>query len=53
MHTIERHHEKIQDAQALTARAERLHQQFRGYGTQIHLSRANEPRTMTAVGKSK
>ena len=53
LHTIDRHHERISDAAALKSRAERLHQQFRGYGTQVHLSRANEPRAMTAAGKAK
>jgi CheY-like chemotaxis protein len=52
MHTLERHRDRIEDAEALVARAERLHKLFRGYGTQVHLSRANEPRTMTAAGKS-
>jgi hypothetical protein len=51
MHTLERHRDRIEDAEALAARAQSLHTQYRGYGTQVHLSRANEPRTMTAVAK--
>lgn len=52
LHTLERHANEIDDIGPLRQRAELLHKQYRGYGTQIHLSRANEPRTMTAVGKS-
>jgi CheY-like chemotaxis protein len=51
LHTIERHAGEITDVDGLQQRAQLLHEQYRGYGTQIHLSRANEPRTMTAVGK--
>jgi CheY-like chemotaxis protein len=51
LHTLERHRSRIANAEALMVRADRL-QKFRGYGTQVHLSRANEPRTMAAVGKA-
>ena len=51
MHTIERHHDRIADADAQQQRAKRLHDRYRGYGTQVHLGRADDPRTMTAVSK--
>jgi hypothetical protein len=49
LHTIERHHERIEGADALLERAKMLHQRYRGYGTQVHLSRAGDPRLMTGV----
>ncbi len=51
LHTIERHHAQLDDAATMSAQAQSLHKLYRGYGTQVHLSRANEPRTMTAAGK--
>ncbi|MEO8155372.1 MAG: response regulator [Rhizobacter sp.] len=52
LHTINRHHDKIEGAASLKERVTILHDKYRGYGTQIHLSRANEPRSMTAAGKA-
>jgi len=53
LHTIERHFDRVDGAESLKLRAETLHSQYRGYGTQVHLSRANDPRTMAAVGREK
>jgi CheY-like chemotaxis protein/Tfp pilus assembly protein PilF len=53
LHTIERHFDRVDGAESLKLRAEALHSQYRGYGTQVHLSRANDPRTMAAVGREK
>ncbi|MBC7954797.1 MAG: response regulator [Cytophagales bacterium] len=49
LHTIERHHAHIDGADALLQQAKLLHQRYRGYGTQVHLSRAGDPRIMTGV----
>jgi hypothetical protein len=51
LHTIERHHDQIDGADALLKQAQLLHQRYRGYGTQVHLSRASDPRLMTGVSK--
>ncbi|CAN7153455.1 response regulator [Rhizobacter sp. LjRoot28] len=52
LHTLERHGAAIERAPDLLTRVQALHQQYRGYGTQVHLSRANEPRAMAAAAKS-
>ncbi len=52
LHTLERHHDRVEGAPTLKARADALHAQYRGYGTQVHMSRANEPRSMTAAAKA-
>jgi CheY-like chemotaxis protein len=49
MHTIERHRERIEGAEQLYEKAKLLHSRYRGYGTQIHLSRGGDPRMMTGV----
>ncbi len=49
LHTIERHHARIPDAETLLQRAKLLHQRYRGYGTQVHLSKGGDPRIMTGV----
>jgi Tfp pilus assembly protein PilF len=48
-HTLERHHERIDDVATLRDRAKSLHERYRGYGTQVHLSRGGDPRMMTGV----
>jgi tetratricopeptide (TPR) repeat protein len=52
LHTLERHREHIEDADGLLQRVQSLHKQYRAYGAQVRLSRANEPRTMTAVSSA-
>jgi DNA-binding NarL/FixJ family response regulator/Tfp pilus assembly protein PilF len=42
LHTIERHQGRLENVETLKARAQALHAQYRGYGTQVHLSRTNE-----------
>lgn len=51
LHTIERHHARIPDAEALLKRAKLLHERYRGYGTQVFLSPVSDPRMLTGVGK--
>ena len=51
LHTIERHRERITDVEALHQRAKLLHDRYRGYGTQVQLSRAGDPRMMAGVAK--
>lgn len=48
-HTIERHHDRIDGVEALHDRARLLHERYRGYGTQVHLGRADDPRLLTGV----
>jgi CheY-like chemotaxis protein/Tfp pilus assembly protein PilF len=50
MHTIERHRERIEGAEQLYDKTKLLHSRYRGYGTQVHLSRGGDPRMMTGVG---
>lgn len=49
LHTIERHHDRIPDADVLLQRAKLLHQRYHGYGTQVHLSKGGDPRIMKGV----
>ncbi len=50
LHTIARHRARIEGVDLLNSKAESLHKQYRAYGAQVHLSRANEPRAMAAAG---
>ena len=52
-HTLERHHRAIADAQALAMEVNELHRQYRSYGTQVHLSRVDDPRTMASAARSR
>ena len=49
--TLERHAKRIGDTQALQGRAEALNARYRSYGTQVRLSRADDPRTLVAVAR--
>lgn len=49
LHTIERHRDNIADVSGLEQRARLLHARYRGYGTQVHLSRGGDPRMMTGT----
>ncbi|MEY4561713.1 MAG: hypothetical protein RLZZ618_990 [Pseudomonadota bacterium] len=51
MHTLERHGANIQGADTLMAQAQALHVKYRGYGAQVHLSRAGNPRVLATVAK--
>lgn len=52
LHTLNRHHKSIPDAIALQQRAKVLHDRYRSYGTQVHLTKADDPRTLTAAAKT-
>ncbi|MCW7538652.1 response regulator [Aquabacterium sp. A7-Y] len=52
-HTLERHRQTIDDAAALGEQANELHRRYRSYGTQVHLSRADDPRTMASAARSR
>ena len=51
MHTLARHKDRIQDAVGLMARAKAMHDRYRSYGTQVHLSKVDDPRSLSAVAK--
>jgi CheY-like chemotaxis protein len=51
LHTLERHGSKIPDHARLDNAVKELHSRYRGYGTQVQLSRATDPRTISAVAK--
>jgi hypothetical protein len=51
LHTLERHGAQIPERERLELAVQELHGRYRGYGTQVQLSRATDPRTMPAVGK--
>jgi hypothetical protein len=50
MHTIERHRDRIVQVETLQSQVASLHSRYRGYGTQVHLSRGGDPRMLTGVG---
>jgi CheY-like chemotaxis protein len=52
LHTLDRHHKSIKDALALQQRAKALHERYRSYGTQVHLTKSDDPRTLTAAAKA-
>lgn len=52
LHTLNRHNKSIPDALALQQRAKTLHERYRSYGTQVHLTKADDPRTLTAAAKA-
>ena len=52
MHTIDRHRDAIDDLDSVGARVQTLNSTYRGYGTQVHLSRANDPRSLSAMAKT-
>lgn len=51
LHTLERHGAHITDRERLLSAVQELHKRYRGYGTQVQLSRATDPRTIPAVGR--
>lgn len=46
--TLECHHDRIGDHDALSARANALRERFNPYGTPVSMSRSSEPRSMVA-----
>ncbi|AKJ28968.1 response regulator [Caldimonas brevitalea] len=52
-HTIERHRGSIEEVATLAAQVQELHDRYRSYGTQVHLTRAEDPRTMASAARSR
>ncbi|WKB53400.1 response regulator [Eleftheria terrae] len=52
-HTIERHRHEIEEVEPLAAEVQALHDRYRSYGTQVHLTRAEDPRTMASAARSR
>jgi len=51
MHTLQRHKDRITDAEALMSRVQALHERYRSYGTQVHMSKVDDPRSLSAATK--
>lgn len=52
LHTLERHSAKIDASATHLERARKLHSQYRGYGTQVHLGKSNDPRSTLSLSKA-
>ncbi|WP_140637033.1 response regulator [Methylibium rhizosphaerae] len=52
LHTLDRHRAAIEEGATLQARALELHRQYRSYGTQVQLAKADDPRLMGDVAKN-